>query len=213
MKKKILPITILIALIASVVTFIVLLNVEKNMLSDFEQGTVWVLKEEMPAGTECTEENINRYLAQVMIDKQRIPERRIVSTEELKGERSAISLPKGSILTEPMFTGERNYISGMAEPVIAGCKAEDLYQLVSGTLRKGDRVNLYTVNEETGDTSLLWEGVLVYEVFDSAGMSIAVSDEDTAAARINVLLEKGCAEQFYTELYNGSLRVVKEITK
>lgn len=209
MKKSILPITILIALIASVVTFVVLLNVEKNMLSDFERGPVWVLREEMPAGTECTEENMTHYLEQVMVDKKNIPESYIDSLEKLEGMRSVIGLPKGSIVVESMFTGEKDYISGMEAPVIAGCKAEDLYQLVSGTLRKGDRINLYTVNEELGYTYLLWEDILVYEVFDSSGISIPVADKETAAARINILLEKGHAEQFYTELYQGSLRVVK----
>ena len=97
----------------------------------------------------------------------------------------------------------------MQEPVIAGCKAEDLYQLVSGSLRKGDLINLYTVGEESGETLLLWENVRVYEVFDSAGKSIDVTDEVTAAARINVLPEKSYAERFYTELGKGSIRVVK----
>lgn len=209
MKKKILPITILIALIASVVTFVVLLNVEKNMLSDFEQGLVWVLKEEMPAGTECTEESMAYYMEHVLVDLQNIPEQSIVTLGQLEGLRSAISLPKGSILTQSMFTGERDDIARMKNPVVAGCKAEDLYQLVSGSLRKGDRINLYTVNEEDGVVTLLWEDVLVYEVFDSAGKCIEITDEETAAARINILLEKECAEIFYTELYKGSLRVVK----
>lgn len=209
MKKKILPITILIALLASTVTFLVLLNMEKNMLSEFEREPVWVLREEMPAGTECTPENVALYMECVEVDKQCIPKKGIVSVEQLEGMRSIIPLPEGSILTEPMFTGEKDDIAGMQAPVIAGCKAEDLYQLVSGSLRKGDLINLYTVNEETELTYLLWENVRVYEVFDSSGKSIAVTDEETAAARINVLLEKEWAERFYSELNGGSLRVVK----
>ncbi|MBQ7918950.1 MAG: SAF domain-containing protein [Lachnospiraceae bacterium] len=209
MKKRILPITILIALLASIVTFVVLLNMEKNMLNDYERGPVWILKEEMPAGTECTAENITRYMEPMQVDKQSIPDKYIEDLNVLAGLRSVITLPKGSILTEAMFTGERDDIAEMDAPVIAGCKAEDLYQLVSGSLRKGDMINLYTVNEEEGQTSLLWENVRVYEVFDSAGKSIAVTDEETAAARINILLEKEYAERFYTELNNGSLRVVK----
>lgn len=209
MKKKILPITILIALLASVVTFLVLLNMEKNMLSDFEREEVWVLREEMPAGTECTPDNVAKYIECAQVDKSCIPEQSIVSPDMLEGMRSVIYLPKGSILTETMFTGEKDEIAGMQEPVIAGCKAEDLYQLVSGSLRKGDLINLYTVNEDLGETHLLWENVRVYEVFDSSGKSIAVTDRETAAARINVLLEGMWAEQFYAELSSGSLRVVK----
>ena len=147
------------------------------------------------------------------MDKQSIPDRYVASTDILEGMRSVILLPRGSILTEVMFIGERDEIEEMEAPIIAGCKAEDLYQLVSGSLRKGDVINLYTVNEEEGQTSLLWENVRVYEVFDSAGKSIAVTDEETAAARINILLEEEYAERFYTELHNGSLHVVKTVSK
>ena len=208
-KKKSLPIAILAALFASVVTFVVLLNVEKNMLSDYERGMVWVTKEEMSAGTECTEENRLLYMEQVQVDKGMIPGESIDSLEELEGLRAEITLPKGCILTKSMFTGEEDYIESMVSPVVAGCKAEDLYQLVSGTLRQGDKINLYTINEEIGETYLLWENVVVYQVFDSAGKEIPATDRETAAARINILLEKDWAEWFYSELYKGSLRVVK----
>ena len=209
MKRKILPITIFIALLASVVTFVVLLNVEKNVLSEYERGEVWVLKEEMPAGTECTAESISQYMELVQVERQCIPERCIVEPGELVGLRSVICLPKGSILTDTMFTGEGEDMARMRAPVIAGCKAEDLYQFVSGSLRKGDLIHLYTMDEEEEAAGLLWENVRVYEVFDSSGTPIAVTDEGTPAARINVLLEEEYAERFYSELSSGSLRVVK----
>lgn len=209
MKKKIWPLTIVIAFLASAMTFAVLLNVEKNMLSDYERGEVWILQEEMPAQTECTEENLSRYFEQISVDRRIIPQGKVESPEQLLGMRSRIALQKGSIVTLGMFTGEAEVLEAMSAPVIAGCKAEDLYQLVSGTLRKGDRIHLYTVDAEQGEMSLLWENVLVYEVFDTAGKVIDVADKVTAAARINIVLEKENAEIFYGELYKGSLRVVK----
>lgn len=209
MKKKIWPFTIVTAFLASAVTFVVLLNVEKNMLSDYERGEVWILREEMPAQTECTEENLFRYFEQVSVDKRIIPRGKIGSPEQLLGMRSLIALQKGSIVTQGMFTGEADVLESMSAPVFAGCKAEDLYQLVSGTLRKGDRIHLYTVEEELGEVRLLWENVLVYEVFDTAGRVIGAADKETAAARINIVLEKEDAEIFYGELYKGSLRAVK----
>jgi len=122
---------------------------------------------------------------------------------------TAIMIPKGSILTETMFEYGEKYVDHMTNPVIAGCKADDLFQAVSGVLRKGDLINIYTVNEELGETYLLWSRVLVYQTFDSGGNLIAPEDTVTAAARINVLIEEGNAEQFYNEINNGSLRMVK----
>lgn len=209
MKKRIWPVTIGIAFLASVVTFVVLLNVEKNMLSNYERGEVWVIREEMPAEVECTEDNIVIYFEQVSVDKGMIPADFVENPEQLLGMRSRITLSKGCIVTRSMFTGEEDVLASMTAPVIAGCKAEDLYQLASGTLRKGDRIHLYAVDEDLGEVQLLWENVLVYEVFDSSGKLIASGDRESAAARINIVLEKEEAEVFYGELYKGSLRVVK----
>ena len=90
-----------------------------------------------------------------------------------------------------------------------GAEPEDLYQLVSGTLRGGDRIHIYTVDEEIGQAYLTWDNVMVYQAFDSSGSLIPPQDTVSAATRINVLLEEGNAELFYSELYRGSLRVVK----
>ena len=123
--------------------------------------------------------------------------------------QTRIQIPKGSIVTTAMFTGEKGYAEGLYTPVVAGCKGEDLFQMVSGVLRKGDLVNMYTVNEDLGETYLLWENVMVYQAFDASGNSIAPEDTTTPAARVNLLLEEGYAEQFYQELSQGSLRMVK----
>ena len=143
------------------------------------------------------------------MDKTRIPEYVIEDVNALTGKRATLMIPVGTILVEPMFTSDEKYVNGLTEPVIVGCKAEDLYQVVSGVLRKGDMVNIYTVNDELGETYLLWSDVMIYQTFDNSGNLIAAEDITTAAARINLLMEEWYAEQFYTELYRGSLRMVK----
>ena len=56
---------------------------------------------------------------------------------------------------------------------------------------------------------MLWENIMVYQAFDVSGNVIAAEDTLTPAARVNLLLEEGYAEQFYNELNKGSLRLVK----
>ena len=83
-----------------------------------------------------------------------------------------------------------------------------LSQVASGVLRGGDMVHIYMTSEEAG-TRLLWEDVLVQEVFDSAGAHIADEDRQQAASRVNLLVEKSMVEDFYTLLSKGELKVVK----
>lgn len=207
--KNILPGIILVAFVAAVATFFIMLQVEKNALSAFEKELVWCTNAELPKGLEITEQNKAQYFVQVELDKSKVPSRLVADPAGLVGTQTTILVPQGAVLCETMFSDEEKYVEALHSPVVAGCKAEDLFQLVSGVLRKGDFVHIYTVNEELEATYLLWENVLVYQVFDSAGNAIASEDVTTPAARVNLLMEKGYAEQFYNEIQNGSLRVVK----
>lgn len=208
-QKRGLPGIILAAFAAAAVTYIVLLNVEKNVLSAYEKADCWMLAEALEKGTEITEDNMDTLFCRMQADARHIPQEAVEDPMTLLGTQAAIAIPRGSIVTRSMFTPEGYCRAALEHPVIAGCRAEDLYQLVSGTLRSGDRVHIYTVDEELGETYLVWEDVMVYQAFDSAGNQIPPQDTVSAAARINVLLEEGTAELFYSELYRGSLRVVK----
>lgn len=208
-KRRILPGVIVAAFLAAMATFFIMLQVEKNMLSEYEKEPVWCSVQQLPEGLEITEQNWQQYFVQEELEKSKVPEKKVEDPQVLIGMRTGLEIARGMVLTDTMFVSDENYMAQMHSPVIAGCKAEDLFQFVSGVLRKGDLVHIYAVNEELGVTYLLWENVLVYQVFDTAGNLIAAEDVSTPAARMNLLLEKGDAELFYNELQNGSLRVVK----
>lgn len=208
-ERRIFPGVIVSAFLASAVTFFLLLNIEKNLLSDYEKALVWVAAEEMPRALEINNENISKYFKPAEVDKRQMPENCVGDVHGLAGSRTVLMIPKGTILSGSMFTNDEKYVKSLTEPVIVGCKAEDLYQVASGILRKGDMVNIYTVNDELGEAYLLWSDVMIYQTFDNSGNQIAAEDTTTAAARINLLMEEWYTEQFYTELHRGSLRMVK----
>ena len=208
-KRNIMPGVILVAFLASIATFFLLLNMEKNALEAYKKVMVWTTKCELAKGLELNNNSIQECFEQVEIDKDRVPGKVIETPETLVGKRTMFVIAQGTILTETMFSDEENYREGMHNPIIAGCKGDDLFQLVSGVLRKGDWVNIYMVNEELGETYMLWENIMVYQAFDASGNVIPSEDTVTPAARVNLLLEEGYTEQFYKELSTGSLRLVK----
>lgn len=203
------PGVIVIAFAAAFLSFFLLVHIEKSMLSNYEKATVWVAAANLQKSLEITESNSFSCFVQMQVDKKLVPAGAVEDISSLEEFRTVLAIPQGTILLETMFTGESSYIEKMGQPIIAGCKSEDLYQVVSGTLRKGDFVNIYTVNQEMEETYLLWENVLVYQTFDASGNLIPPEDTVTAAARINLLMEERYAEQFYNEIAKGSLRMVK----
>ena len=207
-KLKTGPGVILISFIASAITFFLLLRIEQNMLQDYEKEKVWITAVGLEKNVEISKENIYTYFQQTEVDKSILPKSKVTDLEMLAGSRTVFSIPEGTVLSVNMFTDD-DYQSSLADPVIVGCKADDLYQVASGILRTGDIVNVYTVNDELEETYLLWDNVLIQQTFDQSGNRIAPEDITTAASRINLLMEEGWTEQFYTELQKGSLRMVK----
>lgn len=195
------------ALLSAVVVFAVMVQMEKNILTQYEKGIIYVASTEIPRGEVVTEGNYARFFTEQQLDSSCIPATAINSPDQIRGLVAKTDIEQGVLLTAGMFEPVDEVLEAMEKPVIAGFKAEDLYQVVSGVLRSGDRVSIYSVKEE--EVTLVWQNVFVQQVFDASGTVIASGDTVTAAQRINVYLDRKDVEQFYGELAAGSLRVVK----
>lgn len=208
-KMKVWTGSIVAALVAALAVFTAMLQIEKKTLADYEKGTVLVAACEIPKGQRITAANCGSCFEERELDQSFIPDTALTSVEQVQDMTAAAAIDKGVLLTSGMFERREDVLSGMQEPVIAGFRAEDIYQVVGGTLRAGDRIHIFRVDEE-GEASLIWSDIYVREVFDQAGTSIACEDEVTAAQRINVYLDKKDIAAFYSELEAGSLRVVRK---
>uniref|UniRef100_UPI00405765FD hypothetical protein n=1 Tax=Acetatifactor sp. TaxID=1872090 RepID=UPI00405765FD len=207
-EKNILPGTIIFGLIAAIIIYALMINTEKNALADFEKGSIYIATGEIPKGTLIQEDNFVTYFELKELDKDLIPKTAINTPEQINNLVVCSAIDEGTLLTLGMFESVNELTQGMQEPVIAGFKAEDLYQVVGGTLRAGDRIHIYNVDEE-GEVSLDWSDVYVQEVFDNVGTKIGNDDEETSAQRVNIYMDKADIEEFYAKLAKGSLRVVK----
>lgn len=196
------------ALVAAVAVFAVMLQLEKSALTKYEKGTVYAAAAEIPKGQMITAENLSLYFQEKSLDRSCIPDSALYSPEQVKGLAAVFDIEQGVLLSEGMFEALDDVLDEMKEPVVAGFKAEDLYQVAGGVLRAGDRIHIYSVSEE-GQAVLVWNNVYVQEVFDQTGTRIGNGDSVTAAQRINIYLDKKDVEAFYSELASGALRVVK----
>lgn len=209
-KRSILPGACLAALAASVIIYVVMLSAEKNALSDYEKGPVLTAVKEIPEGQVITAENAGEYVTAVELDRKLINGTAAASAEELSGLLAVHGIAPGTILYREMFLPLDEVTARMENPVIASFRAEDLYEVAGGILRTGDRIHIYTVDPESGETRLVWQDAFVQQVFDSAGSAIMAGDSTTAASRVNIIIGKDSVESFYTSLASGSLRVVRE---
>lgn len=199
---------VIIALVAAVAVFAVMLQVEKKALAGVEKRTVVAAITAIPEGQLITAENRDVYLGLREMEAALIPEHAALTPEDLEGRMTIFGVDSGTVMTAGMLCDVNAMTEGMEEPVIAGFKADDLYQVAGGVLRAGDRIHVYSVSENH-EVNLIWENLFVQEVFDQAGRQIQSGDTATSAQRINVYLDRAEVEKFYSELATGTLRVVK----
>lgn len=199
---------IIAALVAAVAVFAAMLQLEKNMLTKYERGTVYAAVKTIPRGQLITEENWSLYVKEQELERSCIPESALDGPDRIIGLVPEFDVEPGVLLSQGMFEKVSDVLGELKEPVVAGFKADDLYQVVGGVLRAGDRIHIYRVSEEK-ETTLIWDNVYVCEVFDQTGASIENGNSAAAAQRINVYLDREDVEEFYSELASGTLRVVK----
>lgn len=196
------------ALVAAVTVFLVMLQTEETMLQQYEKGSIFVVTAYIPEGQMITAGNFEQYMTQKELDKGMMPETALRSVEQIDGLVARYEIETGTLLTSGMFEELNQVTAQMQEPVIAGFKADDLYQVAGGILRAGDRIHIYSV-DENGMAIPVWSNVFVQQVFDNTGVQISNEDTASCAQRINVYMDNADVERFYSELAAGSLRVVK----
>ena len=117
------------ALLAAVAAFTVMLQMEKKVLTQYERGSVLTAIQEVPRGILLTEENWQQYFAEKQIDKSVLPEKAVTASVQIIGYRPVYDIASGTLLTENMFENFNIRLEQFKEPVIAGVKADDIYQV------------------------------------------------------------------------------------
>ncbi len=194
------------ALLTAGAVFAIMTYFQRQALADFEKREIYVALTDIPKGIVITEENASVYLAVKSVDAGCIPDTVLSDYRLLNGMSPAFDIDEGTLLTSGMFTDSDDVLRLMTSPVLAGFKTDDLSKAVSGVLRAGDRIDVYSSDPETGEAILLCSDVYVECGYDSAGN--AASGEDTAVM-FNVYLESTDAKAFYEGLKSGYMYVVK----
>ena len=195
------------ALLTAAATFAIMTYFQRQALSDFEKKDIYVALSDIPRGTVITEENASVYMIVKSVDAGCIPESALSDVGMINGLSPAFDISEGTLLTTGMFTDADDVLSEMESPVLAGFKTDDLSKAVSGVLRAGDRIDIYSSDPETGEGRLLCSNVYVECGYDSSG---GVASGNSTAVLFNIYLESKDALAFYEGLRTGTLYVVRK---
>ena len=103
---KVWPVVLCLLLAAGI--FLLLLNVEKRQMAQFEKGSVVVAIADVAEGTEITEKNLTVLFAVQERPLTDIPDAAFLEAEDLLGQYAQSGIDAGNMITKSMLVQLRN---------------------------------------------------------------------------------------------------------
>lgn len=191
------------------VLFAVLLNAQKNALSDYEKKVTVICKEQIPMGTRINETNVEQYFECYEADARLVNENAVADKSALIETVAARSMDANEIVKSDDFTKEAGIYSQFTDPVEVSFTAENPGDAVSGSIRGGDFVDIAVVDQDTLEYQLKLENVYVLNAYTGTGEPVTKDSVNTAATMFTIVEEKAALKEFYSALEKGNVIVSK----
>ena len=200
------------ALIAAIVVCAIYVLIEKNTAQEELKTTVVCMKEDVKANTYVKAEEIDKYFTTTSVEMTAVPVTAIKSVGELEKDGFYIkrSMPKAQmVLSDDLAVKDEvmdKYRNGYE---ITSLKAESFVGGVNGSLRKGDIVDVYAVDQATEMLVLMVENVYIEEVYDSSGNKV-IEDSGIGTA-FTVYVTEGEVERINMAICYGGVQMYLKI--
>ncbi len=216
MKRKIGLKSLIIALILAILAFFIVIFIEQKMLNDYEKATVVVAVKNISAYTKLDVTNINEYFAVVEVPKD----------FKMSGSYSRINdintnavikydIEEGEQLTKNKIVSvEDEVLLEYKEPVSVSLKVENISYAVSGTLKRGDIVDVIVTNDLENECTIIKKNVFILGAYDSSGNEVIVSNENSndsvvASVIFNFLIEREDYPDFVASTSGKNIKLIK----
>lgn len=201
--------TVIVCLCFGVVAFFSLLTVAKNATGQYERAEMVIAFSKVPKGTEITKENVNTYFATEKISAEILSSDSVVDIDTLIGKRATETIDEKEPIHNSDFTNEVDELKSFDNPIEASFALSAFSDGVSGTIRKGDHIDIYVNDKQSGESTCIMSDVYVSGSFDASGLRIDGGDGTSVASVFNIMLEKNQEEKFYTDTADKEIKITK----
>lgn len=182
-KEKVLSIVKTLAIptiIAAIIVCVIYVAVDSKANADELKTEVVCMVKDVPANTIVTTDTLDAYFKVVSVEMVAVPDNAYKSLSELPKNGFYIenAMRKSQmVLKDDIATSDAVLDKYKEGYEITSFKASEFAKAVNGSLRRGDIVDIYAVDESTDTLILLVEDVYIYEVYDVSGNKVTSKDE------------------------------------
>ena len=183
-------ILIVLSLIAAISSFIFLLHLEKQIMTNYEKQEVVVVKKELPANLLITEANANEYLKLEQRESITLPEDVICTIEEMYDRSSQVRLLERNIMSRAITSDLAKIKEEIGNVTELSFSISSIGQAINGSIRGGDYINIYLKTTNEAQTKKQWQKLYVLEATNGSGEIIEVDAETNEALNFTILINK-----------------------
>lgn len=216
-KKTINSKQLLFALCGMGITYVVLLIVGNSILENensYKVNAYMVNSDMVAINTIITDKNVEELFKSIEVDSRVLPKGYTENVGTLIGLYTSKDMYKGEILTKNYFY-TINMSEGIENPVEVSFIVQGYEQIVGGTIREGDKINLYYTKKVTDSSGMAsYDSIpivldtYVVSSFSGSGEKIK-SGSESPSVMINIFIPESSEVVFNEAVAEGTLRVSK----
>ena len=199
---------IFLSLIVSIIVFIGLLVGQQSILYPNGTSEVMIAKDKIEKGTLITNDNIDKLFEARKVDGELAVNDAAKNKKDLLNKIVNVQVNKGQVVSTNEFIDKESVLVKIENPVEVSFKASDIAQVVGGTIRPGDIINISTINQVTKENENVLNNVYVNRTFSNEGKEVSREDV-TPAVAVNILISKDDEAKLNKALGAGQVRISK----
>lgn len=207
-KEKKNLIIIITCTITTIILFLALLSVQNKMLKPNGTSKVYIAKRNIEKGTVFVSENIDSLVLEKEIDKSLVVSEVVTSKEQFKNKIANNDIIKNEIISNKRLLDKDSILKKIKDPRELSIKFNDIGQVVGGTIREGDIVDLAIIDSVTNEIIKNFNNIYVDKVLSSDGAVISRNDNNSALG-LNFIMSSSEVIKFNNNIGKGMVRVSK----
>lgn len=198
---------LLVSCILAAIFFCICLVLILRLAAPEDTVQVLVVKKQVPVNTSI--EKWDQFFALEEIPVSIIPEGAIFEPEEINGLFTGIDLNKKQIVCKNMLADKKERKRIVENPVEVSVNVSSISQMVGGTIREGDLININAVykNVEGYESVTIQNSAYVTQAFTSSGIPVASNDKEQVVTVLSLEIDASEEKAFNEALAAGTLRI------
>ncbi len=207
---------LVVSFLITIMFFCICMLMIKNLTAEEETVPALVSVKEIPANTIVTEGS--GYFAIRDIPVSLLPEGMLKDIQQVTGQFTVCNVGKNQILSKDLFRDKKAAAFTPQNPLEVSVGTASISQIVGGTVREGDFVNISSVKGSheigaDGASNYVYTSVLIAEkayvtrTFTASGAVVDSQDTEQPVTVINIIISAEQEEAFNIALEEGTLRI------